>query len=125
MATKTETEKALRNALPDDDAIKAEYERLLAVYKKAPKGKLSLARKLISRAAFLAVTIDNLEKEITRNGYEEEYQNGANQSGMKKSVAADLHVSYTKNLLAMMKQLNDMFDVQSVPPVRGDAFERF
>lgn len=124
MASKTE--KALKAALPDtgemSEAIQAEYARLMALFKKAPKEKLALARKLISRAAFLAIAIDEIEKDITKNGYEQEYQNGENQKGMKKSAAAELHVTYSKNLFAVMKQLNDMLDVRAAG---GDAFESF
>jgi len=123
MANKTET--ILKAALPDNEAIRDEYARLMSLYKTAPKEKLALARKLISRAAFLAVTIDDLEDDIATNGYEDEYQNGEFQKGKKKSAAAELHVTYTKNLLAVMKQLDDMLDVQVSIPGKGDAFERF
>lgn len=121
MASKID--KALKAALPDDEAVRMEYDRLIKLLKTAPKEKISLARKLISRAAFLAVTIDELERDISENGYEQEYQNGEFQRGMKKSAAAELHVSYTKNLLAVMKQLNDMLDIKGAGG--GDPFESF
>lgn len=121
MASKTE--KVLKAALPDDEAIRAEYARLMALFKKAPKEKLALARKLISRAAFLAVIIDDLEKDISENGYEQEYQNGEFQWGKKKSAAAELHVTYSKNLFSVMKQLNDMLDIKGTGG--GDSFENF
>jgi len=115
-------DKALKAALPDDEAVRSEYDRLIKLFKTAPKEKLALARKLLSRAAFLAVTIDELERDISENGYEDEYRNGEFQYGKKKSAAAELHVSYTKNLLAVMKQLNDMLDIKSGG---GDPFENF
>lgn len=121
MASKIE--KKLIAALPDDEAVRGEYDRLMKLFKSAPKEKLSLARKLISRAAFLAVTIDELEKDVSENGYEQEYQNGENQKGMKKSAAAELHVTYTKNLLSVMKQLDDMLDIKAAGG--GDPFENF
>jgi len=119
----SKTEQTLKAALPDDEAIRSEYARLMMLFKKAPKEKLALARKLISRAAFLSVTIDELEKDITKNGYEQEYQNGETQRGMKKSAAAELHVTYSKNLFAVMKQLNEMLDLATA--AGGDAFETF
>lgn len=121
MATKVD--KILKAALPESEEIVMEYDRLMALFKSAPKEKLALARKLISRAAFLSIMVDELEKDITENGYEQEYQNGENQRGVKKSAAADLHVSYSKNLFAVMKQLNDMLDVRSASG--GDSFESF
>lgn len=123
MANKVE--EALKAALPDDDDIADEYKRLMTIFKDVPKGKLALARKLISRAAFLAVTIDRLERDIAINGYEDEYQNGEFQRGKKKSAAAELHVSYTKNLMAVTKQLHELLSAEGGLPVRGDAFERF
>lgn len=119
----TKEDKRLKAALPDNEAIRAEYDRLLKLYKAAPKEKLALARKLISRAAFISVMLDNFEKDIDENGYEQEYQNGENQKGMKKSAAAELHVTYTKNLLSVMKQLDEMLDVKSSGG--GDSFESF
>ena len=67
--------------------------------------------------------VDELEKDISTDGYEQEYQNGANQKGMKKSAAAELHVSYSKNLFAVMKQLNDMLEIRGTSG--GDKFENF
>ncbi len=119
----SKTEQTLKAALPDDEAIRAEYARLMMLFKKAPKERLALARKLISRAAFLSIAIDEMEKDITENGYEQEYQNGEFQRGMKKSAAAELHVTYSKNLFAVMKQLNEMLDVTTA--AGGDAFESF
>lgn len=122
MASKTE--QILRSALPDDEDIHAEYSRLIGLFKSAPRDKVSLARKLVSRAAFLAIAVDRMEKDISINGYEDEYQNGENQKGKKKSAAAELHVTYTKNLLAVMKQLNDMLEVPT--SAKGsDPFESF
>ena len=44
------------------------------------------------------------------------YENGRNQSGQKKSAAADAHISLTKNLNAIMKQLLDL-----VPPAQKES----
>ena len=110
--------------LPDDKRIVAEYKRLLAQFDELPDKHLAFAQKLISRAAFLAVTIDDLEAEIVKNGYTEEYQNGANQRGVKKSPAAELHVTYSKNLFAVMKQLADLLPKPN--EIEGeDEFDRF
>ena len=56
MATKAD--KILKAALPDNEEIKAEYDRLIKLYKSAPKEKLALARKLISISAFHAITVE-------------------------------------------------------------------
>ena len=70
--------------------------------------KKRTVEQLISTAAFLSVTLQELEEEINRNGVTEEYQNGANQYGVKQSAAAVTHIAMTKNLTAIMKQLTDL-----------------
>ena len=103
-------------------AIQAEYERLKALFEGAPEKQLQLADKELQRAAFLAVTLDILEDDISKNGYTEEYQNGANQRGRKKTPAADLHVSFTKNYVTIMKQLHATL-LDEEPDL--DDFDRF
>ena len=73
--------------------------------------------------AYAKLGIDDLERDISEHGYEKEYQNGENQKGMKKSAAAELHVTYSKNLFAVMKQLDDMLDIKGAGG--GDTFENF
>lgn len=72
------------------------------------KNKLEAVQALIARAAFITVSLQDLEKELSDSGWTEVYQNGQSQSGLKKSAAADVHISLTKNLNAIMKQLLDL-----------------
>ena len=102
------SKKSAINSLPKDKEIIAEYKRLLVLFKGLPDKQFEIAKQLLSRAAFLAVTLQRLEVDVVKNGFVEIYTNGANQCGKKKSTAADLHISFTKNLIAVMKQLNDL-----------------
>ena len=90
--------------------IAAENLRLLKLFSGCDETKLKLAKKEIETAAFLSIMLRELEHDIAVNGFEDTYQNGANQSGKKKSAAADLHVSYTKNFVTVMKQLYEILD---------------
>ena len=108
----------------DDKEIASEQERLQRLFKDLPEQQVGLALRLIERAAFLGVTLKKLEAEITKNGFTEVYQNGANQHGVKRSVAADLHVSYTKNLSTVMRQLNDLLP-SIEPDYELDEFDKF
>lgn len=110
--------------LPDDKEIRNEFKRIWKLFEGAPEKQLKLAGGEIARAAFLAVTIARLEKDISENGYEEDYQNGQNQMGKKKTAAADLHVSYTKNFLAVMRQLHSVLGA-SGEENEGDSFVNF
>ncbi|MBQ6519467.1 MAG: hypothetical protein IJI14_12155 [Anaerolineaceae bacterium] len=89
-------------------AIKKEKSRLKKAFKDLDANKKKTVEQLISTAAFLSVTLQELEEEINRKGVTEEYQNGANQYGVKQSAAAVTHIAMTKNLTAIMKQLADL-----------------
>lgn len=89
-------------------AIRKEVNRLKRAFKDLDKNKKTTVEQLISTAAFLSVTLRDLEDEINRNGVTEEYQNGANQYGVKQSAAAVTHIAMTKNLTSIMKQLADL-----------------
>lgn len=91
--------------------IKRERTRMAKIFCDLDKNKLEIADSLISRAAFLTVSIDELEKKINEEGWTEEYQNGSSQKGVKRSAAADAHIALTKNLTAITKQL-----LEIVPP---------
>ena len=98
------------------DKIKKETRRLKKIFKDLEPNKLKTVEALIARAAFITVSLQELEEQLNRDGWVEEYQNGRNQSGLKKSAAAECHISLTKNLSTIMKQLIDM-----VPPAQKES----
>lgn len=105
MARKTKIQKA------KEAKISAEIERLMGIFSDLDENKLNTLRPIITNAAFCTVSLEELEKELVVKGFSEEYQNGENQKGRKKTVEADLHLSYSKTLQADIKIL-----VESVPP---------
>ena len=96
--------------------IRKETKRLQEVFKDLEPNKLKTVDALIARAAYITVSLEELEDELNVNGWVEEYQNGRNQCGLKKSAAAEVHISLTKNLNAIMKQLLDL-----VPPAQKES----
>ena len=86
--------------------ISQEVRKLKAFYKDLPADKLHMAEKLIERAAFQLVTLEDLEEEINRNGFLEAYQNGDKQSGIKQSAALQAWNALYKNYQATMKDLS-------------------
>ena len=93
--------------------ILREKDRLSEIFKDLEPNKLSTCQALIARAAFITVSLEDLEVQLNETGWVEFYQNGENQSGLKKAAAADVHISLTKNLNAIVKQLLDL-----VPPAQ-------
>jgi hypothetical protein len=95
-----------------EQRIKKEISRLKAIFKNLDKNKLKVVESLIQNAAFMSVSLLELQEIINIEGYTEEYQNGANQSGRKQSEAVKTHIAMTKNHATIMKQLADI-----APPV--------
>ncbi len=94
--------------LTKEQRIKKEIARLKKVFKDLDKNKLSTVESLIRNAAFMAVSLEDLQEIINKDGYTEEYQNGANQKGVKQSEAVKTHIAMTKNHAAIIKQLVDL-----------------
>ena len=93
--------------------ISREKQRLLQVFEGIDANKLETCQALIDRAAFITVSLQDVEEQLNRTGWVEPYQNGEKQSGMKKAAAADVHISLTKNLNTIVKQLLEL-----VPPAQ-------
>ena len=96
--------------------VAKEKKRLLEIFKDLEPNKLQTCRALIDRAAFITVSLQELEEQLNESGWVEYYQNGENQSGIKKAAAADVHISLTKNLNAITKQLLEL-----VPPAQKES----
>lgn len=74
-----------------------------------PEAKKSIATGLLDKAVFMDGELLKLQNILKSKGWVEEYQNGANQSGMKKSSEADVYNSMIKNYNATLKQISDLF----------------
>lgn len=99
---------AIKKELSKDEKIKKEYNRLKRIFRDLDKNKLQTVESLIKNAAFMAVSLEELQEIINIEGYTVEYQNGANQSGTKQSDAVKTHIAMTKNHAAIIKQLCEM-----------------
>lgn len=99
------------------DAIKKEQRRLQKVLQSLSGDKEIAIKKLIEDAAFLAVTLEETRKIINRDGIIEEYQNGANQKGKKKSSAVEVYDKFLNTYIKVVKQICDSLpDCQASDP---------
>ena len=96
--------------------INREKQRLLEIFKDLEKNKLDTCLSAINRMAYITVSLEDLEEQLLIVGWVETYQNGENQYGTKKSAPADVHISLTKNLIALQKQLLEL-----VPPAQKES----
>ncbi len=81
-------------------------------------------KSLIDNAVFMAVTLDQLQDKINRNGTTETYQNGATQYGIKQSCDLISYNTMIKNFMGIMKQLTDLVPKQEAKP-KSDGFDEF
>ena len=85
-----------------------ELNKLKRIFKDIEPGKRQTVEKLISNAAFMAESLDELQEIIREKGFVEEYQNGANQSGVKKCSEVEIYNTMIKNYSSIIKQLVDL-----------------
>lgn len=112
--------------LSKEKRISKEITRLKKLFKDMPKDTMNAVLALIRNAAFMTITLEDLQETINQAGAVSEYQNGENQWGTKKSPEVEIHIAMTKNLASVIKQLTDLIP-ESAKPVskkEPDAFEK-
>ncbi|MCK9326435.1 MAG: hypothetical protein M0P69_13160, partial [Bacteroidales bacterium] len=105
--------------------IKKEISRLRKIFKDLDKDKWDTAFSLIKNAAFMIVTLEDLQETINREGAVSEYQNGENQWGTKKSPEVEIYNTMIKNHMAIIKQLSDLLPKQPSKQDTDDGFIDF
>ena len=85
-----------------------ELNKLKKIFKDIEPGKRQTVEKLISNAAFMAESLDELQEVIREKGFTEEYHNGANQYGIKKCSEVEIYNTMIKNYSSIIKQLVDL-----------------
>lgn len=107
------------------ELIKKKEAELRKSYSFSDQKRKKNAETLIKRAAFMDVSLLELESIINLKGYEEEYKNGANQYGTKKRSQVDTYNVMVKNHIACIKQLEDMAEKDRASQDSGDDLMEF
>jgi hypothetical protein len=90
------------------ERIEKEIKRIKKLLKAIDRDTLATMQSLIKNAAFMSVTLDDLQDAMNQNGVISEYQNGENQWGTKKSPEVEIYNTMIKNHITIMKQLVDL-----------------
>lgn len=106
-----------------DKDIDAERQKLSRIFADIDEKRRGTVQRLIDNAAFMAVTLENLQAQINENGVVSEYQNGENQWGTKKSPEVEIYNTMIKNYTAIIKQLTELLPEGETK--EDDGFERF
>jgi hypothetical protein len=95
--------------LNKEDRILKEIKRLNSIFNKVDKNKIKTVKSLIENAAFMTVTLEDLQKLINaEEGLISKYKNGENQYGTKKSPEVEIYNTMIKNFSTIIKQLTDL-----------------
>ena len=89
-----------------EERISEELDRLYQRFEDIDANKKVVLVPLIHNAAFMKVSLEDLQEIINRDGVTEVYQNGANQYGVKQSAAVQSYNALIKNYAAVIKQLS-------------------
>lgn len=88
--------------------IRAEQKRLTEIFENIDEDKKRTVEKLIENAAFQSVLLEEMILVIKRDGFVEEYQNGENQKGYKKSATSEMYDKTLNTYSKIIKQLCDL-----------------
>ena len=87
---------------------KKELKKLAAIVAALPEDKKKITEGLVADAAFMADQLEILRAHITEKGWSEEYKNGENQYGRKKSSAVEVHTKYSTEYVKTITALANL-----------------
>ena len=103
------SDKQVKQNPTQEDRIQAEVARLNKVLAVLPENKKNLAKGLIESAAFMKVTLVDMEKDISAKGCVEAFQQSVAIAPYARiRPVAQLYNTVNKNYQTTIKQLNDM-----------------
>lgn len=98
--------------------IKAELNRIKEKFSDADANQKAIVAPLMQNAAFMKVTLEDLQEIINLEGVTDSYQNGANQHGIKQSATLQSYNSLIKNYTAVIKALSKLLPPEKKEPAR-------
>lgn len=117
--------KGTNKDLSKEERIKKEIKRLKKIFNKLDDDIKKVTQSLIENAAFMSVTLEDLQEVINAEGVISEYQNGANQWGTKKSPEVEVYNTMIKHYMNIIKQLTDLLPKEVEVVEEDDGFEDF
>lgn len=113
--------------LSKDERIQREIRRLNRIFKNIPKNQKAVIDGLIRRAAYMRVTLEEMEEDLNTNGYTELFsQSEKLEPYERERPVARLYNAMNKNYQTIMKQLAEFVEKEP-PPVKeqSDGFDEF
>lgn len=108
-----------------EERILKEERRIKRVYKELPKDKTDVTQGLIRRAAYMRITLEDMENYLDENGFVEMFSQSDNQTPYERErPVARLYNTINKNYQSIIKQLSDLLP-KVEPKEQDDGFDDF
>lgn len=105
--------------------IRKEITRLNKIFSAKSDEEKEFLDSLIKRAAFMRCQLDDMEKDLNKNGFTEMFTQSANAPAYSRErPIARMYNSLNKNYQTLMKQMADFVDRSEKPP-EDDGFDAF
>lgn len=91
-----------------NDRIKTEFDRLSKIFENIDPDKRGVTLNLIQNAAFMAVSLKDLQEIIQSSGWISTYNNGGGQGGERVSPAATQYAKMVATYNSTIKTLLDL-----------------
>lgn len=107
------------------ERITTEKNRLNRIYKDISKENKSIIDGLINRAAFMRITLEDMERDLDEKGFVEPFsQSEKLEPYERERPVARLYNTMNKNYQSIIKQLSDLLPKEK-PVEPDDGFEDF
>jgi len=106
-------------------AIEKEERRLFKIYKDIEEKRKKTIEGLIQRAAFLRITLAELEEDINIYGVTEWFSQGDQEPYLRERPTARIYNSMNTSYQKIIKQLTDLLPKEEPPRGGGDEFDNF
>lgn len=103
---------------------KRRIEQYREVFKNIDDDKMAIVERTIDFAIDLEFRLDNLQKNLDKDGFIEEYCNGKDQYGTKESTASKAYSTALKNYNSLIRTLLSCMPQKTSDDV-DDGFEAF
>lgn len=103
---------------------KRRVEQYREVFKNIDNDKMAIVERTIDFAVDLEFRLDNLQKDLDRDGFIEEYCNGKDQYGTKESTASKAYSTAIKNYNSLIRTLLSCMPAK-IDTTNDDGFEDF
>lgn len=111
---------------PKETRTNSEKNRLARFYSDIPKDKKGITEGLIARAAFMRVTLEDMEADLDENGFVELFtQSEKTDPYERERPVARLYNTMNKNYQSIIKQLSELIPKTDEHKEQDDGFDDF